>query len=325
MKKHFMRRTLLKSLGAAPLAGGVARAQPSYPDRPIRVVVAYAPGGGSDITARIATQFLSPELGQPMPVESRPGANSAIGAEYIARSRPDGYTLFVSGSSTLTQLPFLSRRLTFSSSDFAPISQLCRFPMACAVASSVDGTFTEILARISSRPADFMYGHTGIGSTGHLIGEGIFMRQGLRITSVPYRGASETMTAMISGQIPLTFEAVPAMMAYHRDARIRIVAVTSPERWPSLPDVPTFKELGYTDVAVYGWFSMVAPASTPAPIIARLNLSVSKIITQPRYRELIESTGGQVVYNTPEEFAEIIRTEADKWRAIVEALGITMD
>lgn len=325
MNDNILRRSLLQALGAAPLAIGAASAQPSYPDRPVRVVVPYAAGGGTDVTARAATQFLTPELGQQFPVDNRAGANTAIGAEYVARARPDGYTLVVSGMTTFVLLPLLTKRLTFQTSDFAPISQLTRSPMACVVNKDVPGTFPEILARIQRAPADFIYAHTGIGSSGHLMGERLFSGHGMRITSVPYRGFSATLVDMMSGQIPMTFESVPATMPFHREGRVRIVAVSSPERWPALPDVPTFRELGYPTMAFVGWFGLLAPAGTPAPILERLSRAVAKISAEPGYREAIGRTGQEVVHNTPEEFASLIARETEDWRKVIEPLHITLD
>ncbi|MES2713099.1 MAG: tripartite tricarboxylate transporter substrate binding protein [Pseudomonadota bacterium] len=325
MNNAILRRTLLQALGATPLAVGPARAQQGYPDRPIRVVVPYAAGGGTDVTARAATQRLTAELGQQMPVDNRTGANTAIGAEYVARARPDGYTLFVSGSTTFVLLPLLTRRLPFQISDFAPISQLTRFPMACVVNASVQGGFADIVERIKRAPSEFVYAHTGIGSSGHLMGERLFMTHGLRLTSIPYRGFAPTLVDMLAGRIPMTFESVPAVMPYHRDGRVRIVAVSSPERWAALPDVPTFRELGYASMAFQGWFGMVAPTGTPAPIIERLSQAIAKISADPGYREAIGATGQQVVHNTPEDFASLIATETAEWRSVIEPLNISLD
>ena len=325
MNDIILRRILLQGLSAASLAASAAQAQQGYPDRPIRVVVPYAAGGGTDVTARAATLRLTVELGQQMPVDNRTGANTAIGAEYVARARPDGHTLFVSGSTTFVLLPLLTRRLPFQISDFAPISQLTRFPMACVVNSSVQGGFPEIVERIKQAPSEFVYAHTGIGSSGHLMGERLFMTHGLRLTSIPYRGFAPTLVDMLAGRIPMTFESVPAVMPYHRDGRVRIVAVSSPERWEALPDVPTFRELGYTSMAFHGWFGMVAPTGTPAPIIERLSQAIAKISADPGYQAAIGATGQQVVHNTPGDFTSLIATETAEWRSVIEPLNISLD
>jgi tripartite-type tricarboxylate transporter receptor subunit TctC len=157
------------------------------------------------------------------------------------------------------------------------------------------------------------------------MGERLFMNHGLRLTSVPYRGFAPTLVDMMAGHVPMTFESVPAVMPFHRDGRVRIVAVSSPERWPSLPDVPTFRELGYTSMAFHGWFGMVAPAGTPTPIIERLSQAIAKISADPSYREAIDATGQQVVHNTPEDFASLIATETVEWRAVIEPLHISLD
>ena len=325
MDTSVLRRSLLRSLSALPAFAATARAQQAYPDRPIRIVVPYAAGGGTDVTARAAAQRMATDLGQQLVVDNRTGANTAIAAEHVARSRPDGYTLFVSGSTTFVVLPLLSRRLPYRPTDFAPVSQLTRFAMAAVAGRSLQGSFPEIIARIQADPANFIYAHTGMGSAGHLMGERLFMHHGLRLTSTPYRGFAPTLVDLMSGQIPMTFESVPAVMPYHRDGSVRIVAVSSPERLPTLPDVPTFTELGYRSMAFHGWFGMVAPTGTPAPIIERLARSVATTSRDPQYRAAIAATGQDVVGNTPEEFAALIARETAEWRAVIEPLQISLD
>jgi tripartite-type tricarboxylate transporter receptor subunit TctC len=321
-----MEHALLRSVGALPLAGASAKAQaPDYPDRPIRVVVPYSAGGGTDVTARAATQRMAADLGQGLVVDNRAGANTAIGAEYVARARPDGYTLLVSGSTTFVLLPLMSRKLPYRPADFAPVSQLTRLAMAAVVNPSVQGTLPEIVDRIRRAPSEFLYAHTGMGSSGHLMGERLFMNHGLRITSVPYRGFAQTLVDLMSGQVPMTFESVPAVMPFHREGKVRIVAVSSPERLRSLPDVPTFVELGYPSMAFHGWFGLVAPVGTPAPIIRRLARSVATASRDAEYRQTIAATGQEVVGSTPEEFAEMIATDTAQWRAVVEPLSISLD
>lgn len=323
MTTTMLRRTMLHGLGLAPFA---ARAQATaWPERPVRIVVPYSAGGGTDITARAATQRMAPDLGQPIVVDNRAGANTAIGAEHVARARPDGYTLIVSGSTTFVLLPLLSRTLPYRPAEFAPVSRLTEFPMAAVVGSRVEGGLTDLVERIRRAPADFTYAHTGIGSSGHLMGERLFMNHGLRIQSIPYRGFAQTLVDMMSGQIPLTFESVPAVMPYHREGRLRIVAVSSPQRWPSLPDVPTFAELGYATMAFVGWFGLLAPGGTPAPIVQRLADSVAKARGEADYRAAIEATGQQVVTDTPEGFANFIAADTAAWRAVIEPLNLRLD
>lgn len=323
MTNDLLRRSLLGGLGLIPIA---AQAQGSaWPDRPLRVVVPYSAGGGTDVTARAATQRLAPELGQPVVVDNRAGANTAIGAEFVARARPDGTTFIVSGSTTFVLLPLLSRTLPYRPADFAPVSRLTEFPMAAVVGPGVQGSFTDLMDRVRRAPADFTYAHTGIGSSGHLMGERLFMSHGLHIQSVPYRGFAQTLVDMMSGQIPLTFESVPAVMPFHREGRLRIVAVSSPQRWPSLPDVPTFAELGYTTMAFVGWFGMLAPSETPTAIVQRLAAAITKIRAEPDYRAAIEATGQQVVADTPEGFADFIAADTAAWRAVIEPLNLRLD
>jgi tripartite-type tricarboxylate transporter receptor subunit TctC len=326
MEHHLLRRTLLRALGALPFLGMAPRAQAQgYPDRPVRVVVPYSAGGGTDVTARAATQRMATELGQNLVVDNRAGANTAIGTEYVARARPDGYTLLVSGSTTFVLLPLMSKKLPYQPSNFAPVSQLTQFAMAAVVNDQVQGSLPEIVARIRRAPSDFLYAHTGMGSSGHLMGERLFMNHGLRITSVPYRGFAQTLVDLMSGRVPMTFESVPAVMPFHREGKVRIVAVSSPQRLPDLPDVPTFVELGYPSMAFHGWFGMVAPTGTPAPSIQRLASAIALVSRDAEYRQAIEATGQQVVGNTPEDFAQLIATDTEQWRAVIEPLHISLD
>ncbi|KAA2212889.1 Bug family tripartite tricarboxylate transporter substrate binding protein [Teichococcus oryzae] len=323
MNTKILRRALLQATGLAPFAA-MAQA-PDYPDRPVRIVVPYSAGGGTDVTARAAAQRMSPDLGQPVIIENRAGANTAIGAENVARSRPDGYSLLISGSTTFVLLPLLSRQLSFGPADFTPVSQLTQLPMAMVVSPSVEGSLPEIIGRVQRAPSEFIYAHTGMGSAGHLMGERLFMNHALHLNSVPYRGFSQTLVDLMSGRVPMTFESVPAVMPFHREGKVRIAAVSSPQRLPNLPEVPTFVEMGYPGMAFFGWFGLAAPAGTPEAIVRRLADAVARASRDPGYRAAIEATGQQVVGNSPDEFAAVIKTDIAQWRAVVEPLNIRLD
>lgn len=324
MNRSIVRRALLSGLGAASFVR-MAQAQPAYPSRPIRFVVPYSAGGAVDVVARAIGQSMTEDLGQQIIIDNRTGANTAIGADYVAHARPDGYTLMISGSTTMVLGPLLYKKLPYRPSDFAPVSLLTKVAMVAAVNESVKGTLPEIIARIRQAPNEFTYGHTGMGSIGHLLGESLFMKYGLRLTSVPYRGFPATAGDMMAGLVQMTFESAAAVLPLHRTGKVRIVAVSSPERLPDLPDVPTFVELGFPDIAFYAWFAMLAPAGTQDSIIRRLSRAVAVGSADPEYRRLAEGTGQQIANGTPEELASLIERDTARWRPVIEQLNLTLD
>jgi len=324
MNRGITRRALLSGIGALPLLR-IAQAEPAYPSRPIRFEVPYGAGGAVDVAARAISKPMATNLGQSIIVENRAGANTVIGAEYVARARPDGYTLMVSGSTTMVLNPLLYKNLPYKVSDFVPVSLMTRVPMVAAVNEKVKGTLPEIIDQIRKAPNSFTYGHTGFGGIGHLLGESLFMRYGLHIVSVPYRGFPATAQDMIGGSIQATFESAAAVLPLHKAGKVRIVAVSSPERLAEMPDVPTFVELGFPDLVVYAWFAMLAPAGTPDPVIRRLAQAVAAGSADPDYRKFVEGTGQQVANGTPEEMASLIESETNRWRPIIEKLNLKLN
>jgi tripartite-type tricarboxylate transporter receptor subunit TctC len=324
MYQGFTRRAVLGSLGAVTLSG-LAQAQPKYPSEPIRFVVPYSPGGAVDVVARAIGNVITNDLRQPIIIDNKTGANTAIGAGYVAKARPDGYTLLVTGSSTMVTGPLLYKKLPYKPSDFAPVALLTKVPMVIAVNENVKGAFPEIIERIRQAPNTFTYGHTGLGSLGHLIGESMFARYGLHIASAPYRGFPAMLQDMIGGSIQMVSESAAAVLPMHRAGKVRIVAVTSSERFAELPEVPTLVELGLADFVCYGWFSLLAPTGTQEPIIRRLTKAVEIGSADPGYRRLIQGTGQQMAYGTPEVLASLIEKDTARWRPLVERLNLKLD
>lgn len=324
MRRGIARRTLLGGLGASSLVH-MAQAQSAYPSRPIRFVVPFAAGGAVDVVARAIGRPMTTNLGQQIIIDNRTGANTAIGADYVAHARPDGYTLMISGSTTMVLGPLLYKKLPYRPSDFAPVSLLTKVPMVAAVNESVKGTLPEIIDRIRQAPNDFTYGHTGMGGIGHLLGESLFMKYDLRLTSVPYRGFPATAGDMMGGLIQMTFESVAAVLPLHRADKVRIVAVSSPERLPELPNIPTFAELGFADLTLYAWFAMLAPAGTEDSILRRLSQAVAVGSADAEYRRLAEGTGQQISNGTPEQLASLIEQDIARWRPVIEKLDLKLD
>lgn len=324
MSRGVARRALLHGLGASSLIRA-AQAHPAYPSRPIRFVVPFAAGGAVDVIARAIGRPMTADLGQQIIIDNRTGANTAIGADYVAHARPDGYTLMISGSTTMVLGPLLYKKLPYRPIDFAPVSLLTKVPMVAAVNESVKGALPEIIDRIWRTPDEFTYGHTGMGGIGHLMGESLFMKYDLRLTSVPYRGFPATAGDMMGGLIQMTFESAAAVLPLHRTGKVRIVAVSSSERLPELPDVPTFVELGFADITFNAWFAMLAPAGTEDSVVRRLSRAVAAGSADADYRRLAEGTGQQIANGTPEELASLIERDTARWRPVIEKLNLKLD
>jgi tripartite-type tricarboxylate transporter receptor subunit TctC len=314
------------ALGAA-LAGAVAApaiAQ-SFPDRPIRIVVPFTPGGGTDVAAREVGQRMSERLGQPVIVENRAGANTAVGAEYVARSRPDGYTLLLTSGSTILVAPLVTRNLPYKVEDFAPVGLVLKQYFGLGVPPRVATAVPQLVERAKARPDALSFGHTGIGGVGHLLGEKLMAATGTRMVSVPYRGFQQTVVDLLGGQLDMTFEGIHNIVPFHREGTVRILALASPRRAPPLPDIPTFTEVGYPDLAVDAWLALFAPAGTPSPVMAALNRALVAAVDSPSFKEHANGQVQLAESSTPEAMADSIRQQIAVWRGIVEPLNLRLD
>ncbi len=334
--------TTRRALGAAGLAAllgsgatGGATAQPaptagagSYPNRPIRLVVPLSPGGPGDILTRALVERVSPELGQPIVVENRPGANSNIGFEHGARAEPDGYTLLL-GLAPLTINPSLFARVGYDPvRDFAPITLIGTFPLVLAVHPSVPAaTVGEFIAHARANPGALTYGSNGIGSTPHLAGAMLDVMAGVRTVHVPYRGIAEAMVDLVAGRIQFAFPGPPVALPHAEAGRIRLLAVTSAARSTTAPGLPTMAEAGgLPGFEVSAWYAVLAPAGTPAPVVARLHDAFAGVLRRPETAARWRTLGADVAWSeSPAQFAAFIAADVAKWRQVLQQTGVRVD
>ncbi len=305
-------------IAASPLAGAQA-----YPAKPIRLIVAYPPGGPNDISARTVGQGLAALLGQPVIVENRPGAAGNIGSHHVATSAPDGYTL-LNGASALTIAPTLTRNLPYDvSKDLAPISLTAVSSFVLAVHPSVPvNTVKELIALAKARPNQLSYASSGVGAPPHLAGELLKNMAGIQILHVPYKGVGQSITDLVGGHIEMMFTSPPNAVPHVKARRLKALAVSTAARSPLLPEVPTISESGLPGFEIGTWFGLLAPAGTPPDIINRLNAATRKVVDAPDLRERIAAQGLDARSSTPAEFAAHIKAELAKFARLVPAAGI---
>ncbi len=298
-----------------------------YPDRPIRLLVGFAPGGGADTAARPVAQRLAEAMGQQVVVDNRPGSSGNVAAEIVARASPDGYSVLFGTIANFAINPMIYERLTYDPvRDFAPVSLAAAPVNVVVVHPSVQAaTMKELIALIRARPNTFNYGSSGIGGTGHLAGELMSLMGGLVMTHVPYKGGAPAMADLIGGNIPMVITVVPGAMPQVRAGRARVLAVTTGKRSTLLPDLPTIGESGLPGFEANNWYGIVVPAKTPQPIVGRLNAEVVKVLNSPGLRETYANQGTEAIPSTPAEFTAYIRSEIAKWGRIVKAAGIKAD
>jgi tripartite-type tricarboxylate transporter receptor subunit TctC len=302
----------------------VAAAVPGYPSRPVRVIVALAPGGGTDISARLLAQKLADGFGQSFVVDNRPGGGAMLGTELAARATPDGYTLFVA-SPEFTVNPSLQPKATYEPSrDFAPIIQMTNGQYFLSVRPGVAAnTVQELIALARSQPRQLNYGSSGNGSANHLAGEMFQQMAGVELTHVPYKGSGPAAAALMSGEIHVLFSSTTAVLQHVRSGRVRALAVTGAKRSPVAPEVPTVAESGVPGFEVTGWYGLLAPRSTPAAIVDVLNAASNRAL--PELRSRFADLGSEVVAGTPAQFAAFLRADQARWAKVVKASGARPD
>ncbi|HSN22327.1 MAG TPA: tripartite tricarboxylate transporter substrate binding protein [Usitatibacter sp.] len=306
------------ALAACAVAFG-ASAEP-WPSKPIRLIVPFPPGGSTDILARPIAQKLSQALGQQVIVDNRGGAGGTIGADLAAKSAPDGYTLLMGHIGTLAVAPSIYPHLAYDPvKSFAPVSMVATVANVLVVNPSVPAnTVGELVAYAKAHPGKMSYGSGGNGSAAHIALELFKQRTGTDIVHVPYRGTSPSVTDVVGGQIAMTMTGVPPVLPLIQAGRLKALGVSSLQRVEALPDVPTIAESGVKDFEATQWYGIVAPAGTPEAIVAKLNHELREILGSPEIRERMKSIGAVPSPTTPEEFARHIRTETDRWRAVIQ-------
>lgn len=304
-----------------------ASAAADYPTKPIRLVAAYSPGGTSDLIARLAAQYMSPLLGQQVVVENKAGANGNIGTGQVARSDPDGYTLLLGTAGNMTVNPALYKDMTFNPiNDFQPVSLIATLPNIMVVNKNVPAkTVTEFVDWAKSQPEKIFFASSGVGSTIHLTGELFNLTTGLQMEHVPYKGAGPALTDIIGGTGPVVmFDNMPTGIGQVRGGTLNGLAVTSPTRAESAPEIPTIKESGYPDFEVVTWFGIFAPAGTPPDIVKKLNETLKKVVNSEPFKERLKELGASAKYTTPEEFEDIVKADTEKWAHVVKSANVVM-
>ena len=311
-------------LAGAPTA---AVAQDKFPAKSVRWIVPYAAGGGSDFLARTIGQAWSAQVHQPIVVDNRPGGNTAIGASETARAPADGYTIVSADNGTLIFNPVLYKNLSYNpSKDLAPVTLMGRFPMILVAGPGEKAkTAKEFIAEVKASKDGVNYASAGAGSPHHLAMELLKSEAGLKLTHAPYRGAAPALADVAGGQIPVMMVDMAAGAGFIKGGKVRPLAVANATRLPQLPDVPTFAELGLPTVQAAALVGMVAPAKTPAPVIAALNKQVVAAINEPAVKQKLIDFGVEPVGNTPEQFQALINSESTRWHKLIKDLNITLD
>jgi len=317
----------LPLLFALLLSAAAAAYGQTYPAKTVRVVVGFAPGGGSDIVARVVAQKLTEPWGQTVVVENRTGASGIIGAEFVSKAAPDGYTLLVSSQTSTAVAASLYSKLPYDVlKDFAIVTVLGSAPTIIMVHPSLPPkTFQEFVSFVKANHKTLTYGSAGIGSTAHLAGE--LMNQSLNtgILHVPYKGESASISDVISGQLPLTYATLPAALPQVKAGKVRGLAITSLQRSPLAPEFPTVAESGVPGYEVAAWNAVYAPAAMPKDLIARINQDVVKVLALPDVRERLAQLGIDRVGNSPEEAAAYLRSETARWGKVIKAANVRAD
>ena len=293
----------------------------------MRVIVPFAPGGGSDILARVLVPRLTEYLGQPFVVDNRGGAGGTIGTDAAAKAAPDGYTLAVGTTSTHAVAPGAYSKLGYDPvKDFAPVSLVAVTPYLLVVNAQVPAnSLKEFVTLAKSQPGKLNYASAGAGSTTHLAMEMLKDVAAINVVHIPYKGNGPAEVAVLAGEVQAIFGSMPALLAQVKAGKLRPLAVGTARRSPAVPDVPTVAELGYPGFEAALWLGIVAPAGTPARAIERLARELNGIVATPAFREAMDKNGAEPISNTPEQFATLIRQEADRYGKVVKALGIKLD
>ncbi len=313
-----LRRNVLIALGAGSLGLAPHVGAQTYPERPIKILQGFAPGGNADAIARAVGQEMSKGLGQAMVVEAQAGAGGTIAATTVAKAKPDGYTLLLATGGHAVAGALYNNLAYRTVQDFEMVSTITYFPFLIVVpANSKFANLSALLAAAKANPEQISYGTAGIGSTHHLAGELLASMSKTQLLHVPYKGDSGSLTALLAGDIPMIIAPPTAVMANIKAGKLRALAATGVQRWPVLPDVPTVSEQGVSGYDVRSWAGLMAPAGTPAAIVDRLNAEVQKALLVPAVKARLEDMGGEARGSTPEEMKNMVASQTQKWIQVV--------
>jgi tripartite-type tricarboxylate transporter receptor subunit TctC len=322
---------MFKTLSAVALSLAAlsepALADTPYPNKAIRLVVPFAPGGSSDIMARLLGQQLSTELGQSVIVENRPGAGGNIGGDYVSKAAPDGYTLVIAAAGPTVINPSLYAKMPYNpAKDLAPITMIVNEYNMMVINPKIPAkTLQEFIAYAKTQPGKINFGSPGNGSPAHLGGELLNQMAGLKMQHIPYKGTGPAATDLIGGQISMMIDNMPALLPYVQSGTLRALAVAGDKRASAAPNVPTFAEAGLKDYKLTAWKGLMAPVGTPPEIINKLHDTVVKVLAKPDFRKRLVDLGADPVGNTPQEFAAQIKSETTWWASLVKSTGTRID
>lgn len=299
-----------------------AHAQP-YPAKPLRMIVGFAPGGGTDVTARVVAPLLAQALGQGVVIDNRPGANGVLGSELTAKAPPDGYTLLMVNSGH-TVNPGLYGKLPYDSlADFAPITLVATIANLLVIHPSLPvRNFSEFVAFARRHKAAILYGSGGIGASSHLAVELLNRATAINLVHVPYKSGGQSAAALLAGEVAVSFNTIPSALSYVQAGRLRAIGISSAKRSLAVPNVPAIAEMGYPGFEASGLAGLLAPAGTPAAVIERLHVEVAKLLKRPEVLERLVALGLDPVGNTPAEFARFLRSDTAKWSKLVRELNL---
>jgi tripartite-type tricarboxylate transporter receptor subunit TctC len=314
------------SAALSPLAAGSGRAA-DYPAKPIKLVVPYAPGGGADGVARIVARRVSETIGQPIVIENKGGAGAIVGTEQVAKAEPDGYTLLLGQSGPISINPAVYKSLPYDPvKDFAPVTMTTAYPYILVVNAELPAkTLAEFVALAKAKPGAMNYGSTGVGAANHLVAELFAEKAVLKMTHVPYRGTALAVGDLVSGTLSLVFGDPVSVLPHLKSGKLRALAVTSLERSPVAPEVPTVAESGYPGFEALAWHGILAPAKTPKPVIDKLNAEIVKALADPPTKELLVNQAMQTVGSTPEAFAAFIAKDIQLWKQVASDAKVSVE
>jgi tripartite-type tricarboxylate transporter receptor subunit TctC len=322
---RFSKMVVSAAVLAVSIGSGAAWAQ-AWPSKPISLVVPFPTGGTTDVLARAVGQELSKSLGQPVVVESKPGAGATLGADYVAKSKADGYTLLMGAvhhtiaSSVYKKLPYDFQK------DLAPVTTVALVPNVLVVNPNVAAKSTkELLALAKANPGKLTYGSNGNGTGQHLIGAQFESMGGVELLHVPYKGSGPLTTDLLGGQITMSFDTITPVLPHIKAGKLRALAVTTSKRSPALPDVPTLDESGLKGFNLGTWFGILAPANTPREVVVRLNAEIVKIVNAPDFKKKMEDIGADPIGNTPEQMAKQIKDDTERFAKLVKDAGVSID
>jgi len=313
-------------LATAALAACLSASAQGFPNKPVKIIVPFGPGGFTDVAARILQKELAPVLGQPVIIENRPGAGSTIGTDAVAKAEPDGYTLAMVSTAHVIS-PHIYKQMPYDPiKDFTPVMRLAEGPYVLTVHPSLPvKNVSELIALAKARPGEIDYASSGNGSSQHLVGALFCSMAGVKLNHVPYKGSNQAMNDVLGGQVKVTFAGVPNVLPNLGTGKLRALAVSTSTRYAELPNVPTIAEAGVPGYDATIWLGLLAPPNTPRDVVQRLNADITRILSTPEAKKLMASAGVDVATSTPEEFGRLMQSELERWGKVVRETGATVN